>query len=92
MSFGPMPKLTVITTNFAKAPLIIGALLLFLATASIRFLRMPVDTLSVLLVTVTILFEKLAYWYLIWIIHMQILAIISFLANILEPVNAHLLL
>ena len=81
-----------VTTNFAEAPLIIGALLLFLTTATIRLLRMPIDTLSVLLMTVTILFEKLAYWYLIWIVHMQILAIISFLANILEPVNAHLLL
>ena len=54
-----MPELTLVASKFAEATFIVRTLLLLLGRSLVRLLRMPVDTLSVLLVTVAIFFEKL---------------------------------
>ena len=64
-----MPKLAMVTTQLTEAFLIERALLLLLGGARLRFLRMSVHTLSVLLVTMASFFEKLTYRDLLLNIH-----------------------
>ena len=64
-----MPKLAMVTTQLTEAFLKVRALLLLLGGAWLWLLRMPVHTLSVLLMTMSSFFEKLTYGDLLLNIH-----------------------
>ena len=53
---------------------------------------MPVDALGVLLVAVPVLLKELTDGDLVLHVPMQVLALLSLAADLLEPVHAHLLL
>lgn len=77
-----MPELTLITPKFAEAPLVVRALLLLLGRTLVRLLGMPVDTLGILLMAVTIFFEKLTDWDLLFDIHVKILTSFTFATDL----------
>ena len=85
-----VPVVTILT-KFAKSSLIIGTLLMLLRRSwVVRLVWMPIYT-SFLLVTVTPLLEKSTDWYLFLHESMQVLARVSFVTILLEPMNADLL-
>ena len=87
-----VPKLAVNPTHFAKTALVIRTLLLLLGRTGLRFFRMSVYTLGVLLVAVAIFFEELTDWNFVLAIHVQILAVVSLSARLFQPMHAHFLL
>ena len=76
-----MPKLAMVTTQLTEAFLIVRTLLLLLGGTRLRLLRMSVHTLSVLLVTMAIFFEKLTYGDLLLNIHVKVLTRIALPAH-----------
>ena len=86
-----MPKLAMVTTQLTEAFLIVWALLLLLGSARLWLLRMSVHTLSVLLVTMAIFFEKLTYGDLLLNIHVKVLTSIALPAHFFQPMYAYLL-
>ena len=86
-----MPKLAMVASNFAEPSLIIGTLLCFFGGPRFRVFWMAVDTLSVLLVTVSILLVKLADWNLFFDVHVKVLAIVFLSAGFLQPVHTYFL-
>ena len=86
-----MPKLALISTEFAEATFIIWTRLLLFARIRILFLRMSVNTLF-LDVAMTVLLIEFTNWYSVFFISMQILTCISLPAGLFEPMHAHFLL
>lgn len=87
-----MPKLAHLPAKLAEAALVVRALLLLFGGARLGLLGVTVNTLRVLLVTLTILLVELADWDLFLNVEVEVLTIVSLATHFLQPVNAHLLL
>ena len=87
--FWSVIELTEISTYLTETSLVIGTEVHLFRRPVIGLLRMSVDALGVLQVTMTVLFEEFAYWNFVLHVSMQVLALVSLSTNFFEPVHAH---
>ena len=91
-SLRPMPELAKLATYLAKATFVVGTLLLLFDVTFSRFLWVSVDTVSVHLLALASLLEKLADRNLLFVIKVQVFALVALATHLFEPVNTHFLL